>query len=63
MLRDLCGEHSRYSDKSTGLQDLGFDSRKGQHIFFFFSKTPRPALRPNQPTIQWREDQCSFVEG
>jgi hypothetical protein len=33
-------------------EDMEFESRDRQDNFLFF-KTSRPALRPNQPSIQW----------
>jgi hypothetical protein len=35
-----------------GLDDWGFESRKGLGILFF-TTVSRPALGPNQPPIQW----------
>jgi hypothetical protein len=41
-----------YNDCAVGLDDPGFESWLGQHIFLV-SKTPALGLRLTEPPVQW----------
>jgi len=48
----ICTHMNSRDDVVSIKYDSDFEYRQGQEIFLFY-KSPRPALRPTQPPIQW----------